>query len=130
MVGPLLVIEITPPIFIADKGDLDVFPSLGDALAYVEPWDVTDDLEAFDASGRRLRIASEGVKRTRRSVGGGTTLLDERNSGDPAPDVLVAILRDYIERVGPARFGWTHEQVQGASLGHLVSAVALFNGCS
>ena len=128
--GPLLVIEITPPIFVADKGDLDVFTSIGEALAYVEPWDVTDDLQAFDASGRRLKIAAEGVIRTRRSVGGGTTLLDERHSGDPAPDVLAAILRDYMEAVGPARFGWDHEQVHAASLGDLVSAVAAFYGRS
>ncbi len=124
------MIEITPPIFVADKGDLDVFSTVGEALAYVEPWDVTDDLQAFDARGRRLKIAAEGVKRTRRSVGGGTTLLDERNSGDPAPDALAAILRDYIEQVGPARFGWEHDQVHEASLGDLVSTVAAFYGVS
>lgn len=124
------MIEVTPPIFVADRGDLDVFPSVGEALAYVEPWDVTDTLQAFDAVGRRLKIAAEGVKRTRWSVGGGTTLLDERNSGDLAPDVLAAILRDYIDKVGPARLGWDRERLDAASLGDLVFAVASYHGRS
>jgi hypothetical protein len=122
------MIQTTPPIFVADSGDLDVFRSVGEALAYVEPWDVSATLQVFDASGRRLKIVAEGVKRTRRTVSGGSTLLDEGAPVERAPSALAAVLRDYIGSVGPVRFGWDHERLAAASLEDLVSAVAVHYG--
>lgn len=122
--------EPRPPIFVADRGDLTVHRSVQDALNYVEPWDVSESLEAFDADGHRLKIIAEGVKRTRRSVSGGTTRLDERAPGAAEPGALRAILKDYIKRVGPGRFGWNDQRLTTASLADLVSAVAAFCGYS
>jgi len=118
------VVEPLPPIFVADRGDLDVFRSVEDMLAYVEPWDVSESLQVFDAHGQRLALKAEGVKRTRFTVGGGRTLLDRGTPEEHVPEVLAAILRDYVRQVGTSHFGWDDEDLRTASLEDLVSAVA------
>lgn len=112
-----------PPIFVSDKGDLTVHRSVESALRYVEPWDVSESLVAFDADGHRLRIRAEGVKRTRFSVGGGETVLDEAQSGQPDAAGLKALLRDYITRVGAEELGVDSEWMAAADLPDLVTAV-------
>ncbi|MBC7810421.1 MAG: hypothetical protein H7175_04705, partial [Burkholderiales bacterium] len=48
-----------PPIFIYEPGTLMVFASLDDALSYIEPVDVYENLYvAYDSEGRLLHLSA------------------------------------------------------------------------
>lgn len=117
--------EPRPPIFVYDLGDLTVHRSVQDALSYVEPWCVTETLEASDADGHRIKIKAEGVTKTRFTVGDGETLFDREASGELAPEALAAILQDYLHGSK-----WDDEWIKTASLDNLVAAMVEFYGFS
>jgi hypothetical protein len=89
----------------------------------------TPNLTNGVARGQRLRL-SRRVERTKFTVRGGRTVLDQGAPEEHAPEVLAAILRDYVGRVGPSHFGLDDEIVRTASLGDLVSIVEEHFGCS
>jgi hypothetical protein len=50
------VLEPVPPIITNERGDVNVFGSIGEAEAYVEPIDIeNDEYEFYDATGLVLR---------------------------------------------------------------------------
>jgi len=118
------MVEITPPVFVCGDGDVSVFMSIKDALAFVEPWDVDEDLEVFDSRGTRLVFRAEGVDRTRFTVGGGETLLDKDSSGESGPGALATFLRDFLQAVGVEQVGWDDRRLQSAPFEDLVTTVA------
>jgi len=85
-------------------------------------------LRVFDSRGTCFRLREERVIRTKRTVAGGQTLLDEAFPGDQRPGELVEILRDWMSRVGPQRFGLSEEAAGRGELADLVVAVAAFSG--
>lgn len=112
----------TPPIFVfAD--DLESFDSVEAVERYVEPWDVDGVVDAYDSLGQRLRLTAEGVVRTRRTVGEGTTSLHLDPSVDADPLALAASLREYVLRNDPSRYGLTEDEVRSAGLLDLIEAV-------
>lgn len=111
-----------------DDADISVHSSIDDALAYVEPWDVNPSLRVFDSRGTCFRFREEGVIRTKRTVAGGQTLLDEPFPGDERPGELVEILREWISQVGPQRFGLSEDAAGRGEFADLVNAVAVFSG--
>ena len=116
--------EPHPPIFIHDSGELTAYRSIEEALNDVEPWDVSESLEVFDAEGHRIIIRAEGVKRTKFTVGNGTTSFDDDSSGEHQPEILDAILRRYIDQVGASRVGLDGEQFAVSQLRDLVEALS------
>ena len=120
---PCVTFEPVPPLFVSDP-DVDAFESIEKLVAYVEPWDVTESMRAFDAHGRRVVVRSEGVVRTRFSVGGGRTFVDLDESGAEAAEELALVLRNYLSAIGLDRQGWTNEQLHNASLAELVVAAS------
>lgn len=48
-----------PPIFVWEPNDLNSFASAEAAERYIEPYDV-DELEVYDAVGRKLRFETRG----------------------------------------------------------------------
>lgn len=90
-----------PPIFVFDD-TVDAFPSVEAMTQYVEPWDVAETTKAFDSTGRVVALRSEGVVRTRWTVGdrNARTFVDEAASGEPQPNELAALLRDHLEGLG------------------------------
>lgn len=110
--------------------DLESFGSVDAMLRYVEPWDVGEDMQAFDARGHRLKLRADGVVHGKWTVGSGTTLLDEARSGEPASEEMARLLRNYAVRLGCERFGVTEGYIEGASLAELVAMVAPFTHTS
>ena len=96
--------DYAPPIFLFDE-DVAAFDSIDSMVRYIEPWDVTDEMRAYDSTGRRLQVRASGVQRTRWTVGGGRTWIDFEASGDLAADELAELLRAYVARVGAERMG-------------------------
>lgn len=61
--------KLTPPIFVIDGLDVGVFKSIEDAVLQLEPVDVNrGDYAAYDAEGRLLRLAVDGLKVTAHPV--------------------------------------------------------------
>ncbi|QEY26666.1 hypothetical protein [Neisseria zalophi] len=50
------------PIIINDNGDISFFANVSDAESYLEPDDI-DSYEAFDASGRLLKLNRKKIKK-------------------------------------------------------------------
>jgi hypothetical protein len=51
---------IKKPFILDNKGDLQVFATINDVLAYTEPVDVEEgEYEAFDAEGRLILLSTE-----------------------------------------------------------------------
>lgn len=105
-------------------GDLESFDSVDAMLTYVEPWDVCDDMKAFDALGPRLTLRAEGVVRGWSSVGGGKTLLADPAAGEVASAELAALLYGYVRAIGPDQFGGAGAELETAPLADLVVMVA------
>jgi hypothetical protein len=85
----------TPPIIVNEHGDVTLHSGLEPAAAELEAIDVENgEYEYFDAVGRVI----EG------SVSEGRIILTVRDA-DPQPEALLAILREYVENVGPHRVG-------------------------
>jgi hypothetical protein len=119
---------ITPPVFFVSD-DVCSFDSLDALLGYVEPWDVDASSGTFDALGRRVVLRAEGVARTRRTVGGGGTGIDQPASGGDASAELATALRDYLKRLGAERNDVAAEQLEGAPLSTLVSLAHRWSRC-
>ena len=119
--------DYVPPIFLVSD-DVRSFDSIELMVRCVEPWDVTEDVRAFDSTGRRLRIRGTGVRRTRWTVGGGETWVDFDASGEPAADELADVLRDYVDRLvkhlGEERVGLSATAAATLRLDQLVPAIS------
>jgi hypothetical protein len=86
----------TPPIIVNEHGDVTLHAGLESAAAELEAIDVENgEYEYFDAVGRVI----EG------SVSEGKIVLTVREADPPRPEALLAILRQYVEVVGPQRVG-------------------------
>lgn len=119
---------VVPPVFVVDD-DVDSFDSLEELLTCVEPWDVNDETGVFDAVGRRVIVRSEGVVRTRWTVGGGHIVVDAEASGEEASADLAAALRDFLDRLGTDRTGTTADELQEAPLPSLVTLAHRWSRC-
>lgn len=119
---------VVPPVFLVDDV-VESFDSLEGLLTYVEPWDVNDEMGVFDAVGRRVVVRSEGVVRTRWTVGGGRNVVDAESSGEEASDVLAAVLRDYLAGLGKERTGTTADELREAPLPSLVALAHRWSRC-
>lgn len=119
---------VVPPVFLVDD-DVASFDSLEELLTYVEPWDVNDEMGVFDAVGRRVVVRSEGVVRTRWTVGGGRIVVDAETSGEDASDVLAAVLRDYLALLGTERTGTTADELRDEPLPSLVVSAHRWSRC-
>jgi hypothetical protein len=115
--------DVVPPIFLFSD-DVESFESVELMLRHVEPWDVSDEMRAFDSVGRRLKLRAEGVVRTRRTVGGGRTLLDWTRSDQVAAAELATLLREYVLAVGHEQPGLSRADLDAAPLSQLVAFVA------
>ncbi|MEM9041439.1 MAG: hypothetical protein AAGD33_16200 [Actinomycetota bacterium] len=120
-----IVEQFTAPLF-HFSDDLVSFDSVELMLRYVEPWDVSDSDQAFDAAGRRIVLSGRDVKRRRFWVSGGSTVVDLGRSGAPAPDELEGLLRRYIANVGSERLGVELVDLESVLLDRLVATVHPF----
>jgi hypothetical protein len=116
--------EATAPIFNFTDDDLITFSSIEAMKTWIEPWDVQDADRCFDAEGRRITLRGVGVRRTRWTVGGGETVFDPQHSGELATAEFDSRLREYLVRVGSARFGLTESDVESLPLARLIAVVA------
>src|SRR6478736_5827688 len=52
--------QLTPPIFVDNRGDVSVFRSVSYAESYLEPIDIENrEYIAYDASGRLLALSAD-----------------------------------------------------------------------
>jgi hypothetical protein len=114
-----------PPIFLVDD-DVISFDSIEHMVRFIEPCDVSDDVRAFDAAGRRLVLRASGVRRTRWTVGGGESSVDFEASGEVAADELADGLRNYLCRLAD-RTRMQQAEVETAPLHVLVAAASYWS---
>jgi hypothetical protein len=97
---------MTPPIFISDSGDLDVFRSVEDAERYVEAPQVLEGrCVAYDSDGRLLRLTAPKSKMSAffsiRDYNVDRPITIEEAEADPSHQVeLTDLLRAHLPRVG------------------------------
>ena len=120
-----IVEQFTAPLF-HFSDDLVSFDSVELMLRYVEPWDVSDSDQAFDATGRRIVLSGEDVKRRRSWVSGGSTVVDRGRSGALALEERDALLRRYVANVGSERLGVELADLESVPLDRLVATVHPF----
>ncbi len=80
--------RLQSPFVANDRGDVMAFDLLQTMYADIEAIDASK-IEFFDATGRPLRAVLEGY----------TWHVDEHRPGEPAPERLAEILRDYFSRL-------------------------------
>lgn len=79
--------EAQTPIFVIEGNDVGVYRSRADAERDIEPNHVKEGIyEAFDARGRRLKLAAAGHR----------TVIDLPKPYEQDPDLLAAKLRYYL----------------------------------
>jgi len=101
--------EIHLPVVLDDAGDLTAHLSISGARQYVEAIDVEDGAyEAFDATGRRLRVYVDGE----------VVRMVPANGAEPDEDELRRRLISFFERLSRTRPEWG--VASDASLQHLV----------
>lgn len=118
--------SVALPLFVFEDGDLDVVPGIEELNQAIEPCDVSDRLEVFDASGAALQIHAEGVRESRFTVGGGEIVFDGL---DPRPDAATrfrTLLSRYVQAVGTSRLGLEGADLDEVPLDQLVDQVASF----
>ena len=122
MIPETSLTTIETPIFVfAD--DLRSFDSVDGATAYIEPWDVAEVTEAFDAVGGRLIVTADGVDRTRHTVGGGRTSISRHPTAEADPSALATLLWGYLSKVDLDQSGFNPIEERAAPLAELVQAV-------
>lgn len=101
--------HLRPPFVANDRGDVVAFQDLATMYADIEAIDASK-IELFDATGRPLRAVIEGYK----------WHIDEHHAGDPAPERLTDVLRDYFFRL-PIELGeFSARAVRATSLEQLL----------
>jgi hypothetical protein len=101
------------PLIVSEQGDLTLHPTAAEAAAHVEAIDVRAGVfEAYDCRGTRMEFEIEGRD---------NVVIRPTAATDVAR--LEALLRDFVHRVGPGRYGTTPEWVDAASLAELVDAL-------
>jgi hypothetical protein len=103
------------PIIVSDRGDIRIFESISEVRNNLEAIDVNaGTYEAFDTRGRPVALTATGYEVN------AEILSDE----DPDENSLVEVLRNFIQKVGPQRFGlidW-----KNADLATLVETIRRF----
>lgn len=121
---------VRPPLFVFEGFDLVICQSIEELYREIEPWDVSDRVEVFDSSGARLLVHTEGVSRTRFTVGGGEVVVDGIDAGQGSAARFRWSLEQYVQAVGVGRLGLDGSDVEALPLGTLVEAVVRFQGRS
>jgi hypothetical protein len=101
--------RLPTPLVANYGGDVFAFDDLEAMQADIEAFDASK-IELFDATGRPLRAVVEGYK----------WHVDEYWTGDPDPDRLTDILRDYFSRLPAALAEFSARAVAATSLDDLL----------
>lgn len=127
---------LVPPIILNESneitrsGDVSIFNSVSEAVAYLEPIDVKNgEYFAFDSQGSLLELTV--LKEKSRLLGifpitNEQIQIQKKKHSSNHSSVLASVIREYFTQIGPERMGLKSEFVEQAALGDLVQALQIF----
>lgn len=129
------MIEPRPPIFIEESGDVESYDALSQAELDVEAVDIRNKMfQFFDSEGVVLEpnvVASAGQSGFLRrflSPQVERVKLVAPDDAERRPELLKAILRDFLSRVGTKAAGMSDEELARAGLDELIEAMTRYEG--
>ena len=111
---------LQPPILVLEGQDVELYPSLAEAIQDLEGVDVADGAyRLFDAAGRRIVLRAEGVKRGRFLVAIGTVHFERiEASAEGVAELRAALIEFLTTTSGRTDLGDADLPALIAALGH------------